>query len=466
MKISAVNGTKNSISHQFKSILSNIPVFKSRVVHENSVTPLTSTERDYIDKFEDGKVSDARFLGEGVASKAYYSPVCDFVLKQNKYNPYIKKKSRYDMGSLAYENDILQKIDPSVESTQRAKAYVETEKGGKFLISTFVNGKPADKRGNPFTREHIDNLLKNLFRLDKSFIIHSDLSRPNLLLDNNDNVNIIDYQWADTYDLGLKRSNFGLVNSYFPVFETPNNASMFEGAGLAGYVRPMFIDDQYIFLRRYYNNKAEYTEKNIYRIEEYNSHHNFSKLTEAYQFEKARAKAYDNMDEHILNAEVLKMNILNLHRRQFSCHDLNKIEPRNILRAIPLTIRAKECADVLADFSDGYSMDKIYYSYMRKFGEFWKQNMDNWYTGVLKWIFRLMSGEESDPARIFFPEKFDDFDNLDIVDGSYSLHVPRKFASEDMKLRGLFLDAYRFGKNSIFCRKDEAYKIIDKVFRR
>ena len=164
---------------------------------------------------------------------------------------------------------MLLNISPKVKTTQRGIAYVETLKGGQFLISTLVKGKPANVYSNPFGEKHIDRLLRNLYRLDKSMIIHSDLSHPNLLLDNDDNVNIIDYQWANFYNLSNPYSNYGLENSSFPYFETPNNASMFEAAALAGYARKLPSKDVENFLKKYYENKAPYVEKNISRLKQY-----------------------------------------------------------------------------------------------------------------------------------------------------------------------------------------------------
>lgn len=440
-------------------------IFKSKVIYEDSNIPLTSQEKDYIDRFEEGRTYDHRFLGEGVVSKAFYSSSQDFVIKQNKVNSYLPSKERNEFGSLAHENKMLLKIDPNVKTTQRGKAYVETKKGGKFLISSFVSGKPANRYTNPFKEKHIDRLLRNLYRLDKSFIIHSDLSNPNLLLDTNDNVNLIDYQWADEYDLYYDYCNFNLRNSSFPPFESPNNASMFEAAGLAGYTRPMSIDQAKNFLKKYYENKTHYVEKNIRRLEEINKQSGMT-LGRAIEFEKSRAKAYGYMDENILNAETHKMNILNLHRRQFSCHDLNKVDPRNILRAIPLCIRAKECADALANYDEGAFVDETYYSYMRQFGEFWQENIEKWYTQTLKWIFKLVSREISDPVKVYFPEKIDDYNNLDIVKSSWSYTVPRKFSSIDLQLRELFKNAHLWGYNSRYCEKQKAYRLIEQVFRK
>ncbi len=66
------------------NIRSSATIFKSKVVYEQSKVPLTDFEKSYIDRFEEGMVDDARYLGEGVTAKAYYLPSCNFVIKQNK----------------------------------------------------------------------------------------------------------------------------------------------------------------------------------------------------------------------------------------------------------------------------------------------------------------------------------------------------------------------------------------------
>ena len=187
-------------------------------------------------------------------------------------------------------------------------------------------------------------------------------------------------------------------------------------------------------------------------------------LTTMIEFEKARTKAYNRMDGYILDAEILKMNLLNLHRRQFSCHDINKINPRNILRTIPLQIRAKECADALANFSGGYDTDSTYFAYMRKFGQFWQSNIEKWYIPTLDFIFKLVSGDEYDPARIYFPETFNDFSGLDIINIGKS--QTRKFSSEEKQLKNLFLSAHKNKYCVSYSLKEDASRLIRYIFKK
>ena len=416
--------------------------FKSRVVYEKSNTPLTEEERDFIDRFEEGKESFTKFLGEGVASRAYYSYAHDFVVKQNKENIWLPPKRRGQMGSLAHENNILLSIDDHVRTTQKGIAYVETLKGGEFLLSTFASGKPANIYSNPFTEKHIDRLLRALYRLDKCQIVHCDLSNPNLLLNDNNDVNIIDYQWAERFSYYWPFSNFELENSFFAPFEAPNNASLFEGAGLAGYVRKMSASNAEDFLRKYYMNKAHYTQKKVNKLEEISQKKFLGNAKNIIDFERKKTDAYNNINEDVLNVEVLKMNILNLHRRQNSCHDVNSIEPRNILRAIPLCLEAKYCADQLASYSPIYYKNLDYINYMNQVGKFWQEKFEKWYPSALEFIFNIISGYAKDPARIYFPDKLDDFSDLDIVKikepGFLSKLKHLDVSMQDLELRTVF----------------------------
>lgn len=429
--------------------------FKSRVVYTEPVNAFSQSEKDCIDRFEEGDRTGMSYLGEGVTSTAYYSPLYNFVIKQNKVNPYIKEKDRSDNGSLAYEARMLFHIGDDVKTTQRVIGYAETENGGKFLISKFVQGKPNDLTSNPFQPKHIDRLLRNLNRLDRSQIIHSDLSRPNLLLTENFDVNIIDYQWAEKFTYSPYSENHGIDNAYFPDFEAPNNALMFESASLSGYLRRMPKNQVKDFVKSYLQIKSKYTKKKIDDLEKLSVENPYIKQSGMIDFEKAKYQAYLNPTDDVIKTEILKFNILNLNRRQYSCHDENKIQPRNILRTIPLCFEAKDCADELTYFKpQNDSGNSKYYEYMNKYGKYWQDIMQVWYPKTFDWIYKVVSGYEQDTAKRYFPDKLNDFSNLTIVSEQQnnlndvsSDNIETKSKEEEKEMREEFLSAARNGFN-------------------
>lgn len=449
--------------------------FKSRVIYEKSKINLSEQQKRYIDNFEEGKVYDTKFLGEGVTSKAYYSTSQDFVIKQNKQNPYVPNKKREEMGSLAHENNILLSIGDNVKTSQKGIGYVETEKGGQFLLSTLMRGKPANVWSNPFEEKHIDRLLRNLYRLDKTQIIHCDLCRSNLLLDTNFDVNIIDYQWGEKFNYSYPYANYLLENSFFPPFEMPNNATMFETAALPGYLKSMSKANAEEFLCKYLKNKAIYTEKKYDKMKN-NLNLDNTLSDDIMNFELAKTKAYNSQDASIRTAELLKMNILNTHRRQYSCYDINKIEPRNILRAIPLMIKAKQFADKLSTIRASFSCDETYFKYMNKYGYFWQNKINRWYPNAIEWLFKVVTGVTKPNGRILFPEKFDDFSGLDVAEITNDITYQKKsiwqqmfkydaFAYGEKRLRQLFKNSYN-SSSAYYKYKNEVSDIACELFKK
>lgn len=453
----------------------NCVSFKSRVIYEKSKANLSEVQREYIDKFEEGIVDDTKFLGEGVTSKAYYSQSQNFVIKQNKQNPFVPSKKRGAMGSLAHENNILLSIGDNVKTAQKGIGYVETEKGGQFLLSTLMRGAPANHWSNPFKEKHIDRLLRNLYRLDKSQIIHCDLSRPNLLLDANYDVNIIDFQWGEKFYSDSPYSNYFLKNSVFPPFEIPNNATMFETAALPGYLKSMSATEAEEFMTKYLKNKATYTEKKYNKMSCYYNEHPWA-IDYFTDFELAKTKAYNSLDSNIKTAELLKMNMLNSHRRQYSCYDINKIEPRNVLRAIPLMVKAKQYADKLSNIQAKFESDQIYFKFMNDYGKFWQNKINSWYPKTIEWLFKVVTGVTQSSGRILFPEKFNDFSKLNVAEITNDVTIQRKtfwqhlfeydeVAVAERHLRQLFRNSY----NSISAYNQnisEVKRITNKLFKR
>lgn len=430
--------------------------FKSKVVYEKSAPErsLSNSAKQFIDRFDEGDRRGAILLGKGVTAEAYFVPEFGFVIKQGHENPYIRKKRRGELGSLAYENDILISIDPKVEHSQHGIAYVETENKKEYLLSTFVPGIAADAKTNPLNSTRMDRLLRTMYRLDKSGIIHSDLSGPNVLFDKGDNANIIDYQYGEKVDLSKNCCNYGIITAQFPFFEAPNNATMFEGAALSGYLRDLSSSDAEKLLKEYTMNKAYYNAKKAKRLK-----------GDMSAFEQYKAAAFEHPNEDVLNAEVLKMNIINCQRRQYTGHDPNVITERNILKSIPLMIRAKDSADSLANFQPSYSSNIGYVAYMKNLGKHWSNILNNWYPGTIKWIHNMLAGyERPEHSRIIFSNKLDDFKGLDLVDIGNSYKIEDMHRAEDLRLREIFLNSF---KNKYISEnaKNEVETILHRIFR-
>ncbi len=470
-KIKYLNKPKTPLLDNWQAYLIS---FTSRVNHiEPYNAPLTEEAKDFIDKFEEvgdserTKKLNCKYLGEGVYSKAYFVPNLNFVIKENKRKPIIPPKRPDQMGSLSHENSILYGINEHVDHSQKGIAYVETENGGQFLISSFVAGKKMDPKTNPIDEKTMDRLLRTLYRLDKSNILNSDLSGSNILITEDKYANLIDFQWGEKTNPSYSNSYY--KNFSFPEFEAPNNMTSYEGASLSGYLNR--LDNGREFLEKYLFLKSHYCEKKAKKLQELYSETRSSYLPERIEFENLKAYAYTHPTDNVINAELLKMNIIKNHRNQYTFYDENVVESRNMLVAINHCIKAKYSADKLAQLKSDSEDPFInkYFKYMNKYGVFWQTNCRNWYPETLKWIYRVVAGDEYAIPTIYFPEEITPVtfskdlrrfcvDNKDDKLTDYS-----KISLLTKELESKFLQAHQYG--SSYESYNQVSSLIDNYFK-
>lgn len=420
--------------NKIKSNTNNQINFTSKVtnVYPPSAN-ITQQQKDFIDRFEEygdyysrTNYLNCKFLGEGVCSKAYYSKTYDFVIKENKPNPYIPKKSFTEEGTLYHENSILNSLEKDFENSQKGIALLHTEKDGQFLLSTLVQGKPANIDTNPYTQKTVSRLLRTLYRLDKNGVVNTDLSGANVLLTSNQEINLIDYQWAEKTKFTKDNYSYKLIK--FPEFEAPANDVMFERAGLAGYLDDLADRSVYQarnFLKMYLGEKAHFCEKRADKIQKEldtrgSNYYNASESTvkERIEFEKLKAEIFLNPPESVMDTEILKINMLKQQRKAHAYFDKNVNEPRNILMGIPYSLRAYFSANELtqrAKEEQTITQDpklKKYFSYMERYGDYWQGNFRSWYPATFNWVYNVVTGKEKDDFKRYFPGKLTDFKEI------------------------------------------------------
>lgn len=128
-------------------------------------------------------------MGEGIGGETYkfnHPKLANIVIKRNK-------TGYSDDYAKEYKNLAL--IPTHIIGGQEAVARVNNL-GEHYLISTLVPGKCVS-RDNRYTEQHLKNLFNKMFELDKLGIYHGDLNGKNILLNSDNTVNFIDYQWTE-----------------------------------------------------------------------------------------------------------------------------------------------------------------------------------------------------------------------------------------------------------------------------
>ena len=90
--------------------------------------------------------------------------------------------------------------------------------------------------------------------------------------------------------------------------------------------------------------------------------------------------------------------------------------------------------------------------------------MENWYVPTLFFIFKLVSGKTRDPAKIYFPETFNDFRGLDIV--NIGQKQARKLKDAEDTLVDMFLKANRNKYNVDNAFQDRAFEMIRNTLKK
>src|SRR5574344_644575 len=206
------------------------PYFTSKVTHlYNGQLPNDLDNK--IDEFEETH-DNAKKLGSGLFASAYLINGTNYVIKESLPDEYSIKQNK----NFFPESNALMLLPKNFKNSQQLVAHVQTEKNNYYLLSTFVEGKARKYPDYPWNKKSFTELFKTLYTLDSLKIYHNDVNQSNCLVDDNDEVNMIDYQFA------MKFSPFDEENNdYFktPNFMMPANAQMFEMANLPWYFRSM-----------------------------------------------------------------------------------------------------------------------------------------------------------------------------------------------------------------------------------
>ncbi len=184
---------------------------------------------------------------------------------------------------------------------------VESDTFGVKKIDYVKKGKTADIKTNPIGRQHLKNLFKNLYYLDKAGIYHDELDRDHIFFAENGAVEL-DY-FRHSYDF-IKKQNKPLLKKTdylsairMPDFAMPSNAINFETLFLPNYIDdirdPVQKDD---FIKNYLNEKSNYHQKRVDML----LGRGFDPLDKTVQYETIQGEVFKNPTRNVVNYTKLK----------------------------------------------------------------------------------------------------------------------------------------------------------------
>lgn len=383
MRISKINSYNYNSSINFSSKV-------KRVLLGN----IDEKMKEKVDSFEETH-ENAKLLGKGLFAQAYLFPDSNIVIKESIPS----EQARIANGNFLSEAINLSRLPEQLTNTQRLVADVETEKGNYYLLSTLVEGKKPDFSTVFWDKSSFKSLFSNMLELDKAGILHGDLNRGNCLLDNG-TVNLIDYQWADTFDIDNPDENDNKFK--FPDFMMPANSQMFEMANLPYYFSRLNEDNPEFSLtdlfKTYLNEKSQYCKNRA------NYLRGNGASPEMVEYEQLQAKFLNNPTDEVVKLEAMKLQLLYAFRQSFSMVDKNNAGKHNIISSVSSYLYTALCGKSLANMAEQLKENSTdvqfrkFMDYEKRFGEYWKNKIidelsgsklsaDGEY-GTFKWVVR------------------------------------------------------------------------------
>ena len=255
-----------------------------------------------------------------------------------------------------------------------------------------TKGEKADFYKNPITKEHFDRVLRYIYLLDKSKILHNDLDIEHVFYGENGEVEFDCFRFASRYNSKNETA--------FPEFMSPTNQLNYENASLASYVKNIYDSaSRKEVIANYLSSSLNFHQKRVSYVDK-----------ELIDYEQAKIDALRNIDDDKIDLMLEKLDFFAKQRKAFTEWDEgngacgHKFNPQRRINAIPMyfdaiksAISYSKHAKYLSQTSDKY--DKKYYEYEARVGEYFANTYIGWVKGMANYNF------EDKAMRTYLDEK-------------------------------------------------------------
>lgn len=276
----------------------------------------------------------------------------------------IDKKDKAGLNALNDETLKMQK--PWQEGLNLPKCKIKSIPGS-YIVEYKLKGDPADFDQNPLTEKHLDNLFNNLFILDRNQIYHSNLSKDNVLFDNDDkgSVQLNSLSYADNYKL-TNNKQFSFFDkeenerSFFP-----SNADSFEWMNFCQYVDNIeSYRNKYFAIEDYLSAKSSYHRKRAMFLER----SGFDKDDKALRSEIIKEEVFKNPSNSLIRYTNDKFRIYNKRLQADNNYNNDENPIVRFASILDLFYSAKELIDLKQKALNNQNstkdiMEKEYYKY-------------------------------------------------------------------------------------------------------
>ncbi len=303
-------------------------------------------------------------------------------------------RTEYLHGRGATRKESLQSLENELRQAHTARmAYINAPNyqasltradDGGISFKYTLDGEPADVKNNPITPKHITNLLENFYRMDKIGFYHRDLTSEHIFYAKNGKVQIDSFSSASKFQ--NINGEFTCNNPNIPPFIMPSNTDSFEAQGLYDYIDNIEDEkEQFNFIKNYLVQKSDYHNSRAKLL----LSEGFDPSSKAVMFEKAKAEAYENPSDDVVNFEKTKLEVNYISKEADKMWKTGKglkdgkLRPKKcfiagclMLYALKLSTELKSKSDTLTQNANK-PCDRKYFEYQRECVELLGTNIFN-----------------------------------------------------------------------------------------
>ena len=306
-----------------------------------------------------------------------------------------KQKVGYD-----YEDEIkiLKQVESLGDNSQQYLGKIKLDDERTILITSFVDGIEPDCSIAPLNKQALISIMGSLQKLDEIGILHRDLKKENLVIDEENNVKLIDFGEAINFD--IKNSRQQDENNFAP-FEAPTNFQSFEDTFISPYIDDLQkIDpkDAKEFFKKYLTlksklvfmpraqNLASYMTKNRQRLMASEIVH----LRKMMHYQETMATVLDeqNLSDEIIAIELMKNQVLYMSELAYK----NEVLIGNPLANVALKANALICTKKLEEMIQkqinrpNKPEVRKYLNYQLEGTKYRQQKIAGWLNGLIGWF--------------------------------------------------------------------------------
>lgn len=307
-----------------------------------------------------------------------------------------KQKVNYDFKN---EKEILKSIDSLDSNFQKFVGYLKLSDGKNVLITTYINGMTPDISEKRLNEKSLLSILDMLYELDCTNILHRDLKKENIKINQYNQAGIFDFSEGIKFDIFDTKTN--TEENSFPVFEAPTNLRNFEDTLLTPYVNEISKINskkakeffrQYLQMKsNFHYKKAEYLANKLQ--DENLDNEDKEKLENMIAYEETLSEVFKNPDDDVIATELYKNNITYNSELAYK----NEVLLLNPLANIALKANALIETKKLENFVDNKlkkpnTVEKrAYYNYRLNEAKFRQQKVASWMQGLTNWFLNCLT---------------------------------------------------------------------------